>query len=154
MTNIPMEQDMSPEEIQLEDDVLNAIMGDNTVELTVQIGPKGRETELTLKFRWPDAEDEQAIQALTTRFCNGMPPELLSDADFELARARAVIEALTEGPYEGNDWLPPTESKVMFKGKMQLRPNTGKVKSRGILTQFGRKWYETYTRFQYLVAGQ
>lgn len=146
-------QEMTQEELELEDQVLNAITGDGTITLTVKVGPAGREKELSLNFRWPDANDEQLIERLTSRYCDALPPELVSDAGFELARARAVIEVLTEGPYEGNDWLPATEERVMHRGKKQPRPNTGAVKSRGILVAFGREYYSVYTRFQYLAAG-
>lgn len=140
---------MTPEEMEFEEQVLDAINGEGTMLLSVEIGTGEKLREYSLKFRWPDMGDEQQIALLTSRYCNGLPPEMVPDADYEVARARAVIETLAEGPFEDAAWLPPTDEKIMHKGKKVLRPDTGKVKSRGILVAFSRKYYDTYSRFQH-----
>lgn len=137
-------------EQQLESMALSAIMDGEPITLTVKVGPQDDQREYELRLIWPDVSDEQNISALTTRFCNGLPPEMVPDADYELARARAVIEALAVGPFEYAPWLPPTPEKVDYKGKKVLRPDTSKVKSRGIIVAFGRKYYEFYSKFQHI----
>lgn len=127
---------------------LAALYDNQPLEFEIEVGPDKK--KLALKLNWPDASDEQTISILTSQYCNGLPIELVPDADYEYARARAVIEALAAPEFP--EWLPLTATPVDHKGRKVYRPDTSSMKARGVLIGFVRKYYDFYSKTQYLAV--
>lgn len=144
----PKVAERSEDDINLEQAVTDVIMGGRRtfpVVITLNKG-KPAERELMLNFRWPDLDDQAEIDARASLYSPGVPLKSLTDFAQNIAYARATIETLTENPYP--EWLPCYEEPINHKGRMQMRPNTGRVKSITSVLALYTRYMEIYSRFQ------
>ena len=153
LENIPesIEDTRKKEEAMLESAVNDCIMGSRkhfTVTNKIGIGTP-YEREVTLNMRWPDLDDQAEIASRAASF-HFAPLASLSTQDQNLAQARAAIEVLAVGPFP--DWLPPQTEPANVNGRMQFRPDTGKVKSIAAPLAVYYKYVEVFNRFQRLVV--
>ena len=140
------------QEAQLYEAVLGAILGTQPLVLKATVGLVGDEsTEVELKVRWPDLEDEEAMERRTAEILV-YPADSMSSSAITVARARAMIEVLAVAPFPQFLHATLSQKPVMHKGEMQLRPDTSKLRSKAVVAVLYQDYNGLYNRFQYLAV--